>query len=161
MTVKEYNHTVENCSDHLYRFVLKNIKNEAKAQDIVQDSFEKLWINRIELNFEKAKSYLFVIANRTMIDNIRKDKPILLTNDHTVYETRHEENYNDLNEVLQKAIEKLSYEQRTVILLRDLEGYSYDEIGEITEMTEAQVKMNIYRARLFLKNYIGKIENVV
>jgi len=161
MTVKEYNHTVENCSDHLYRFVLKNIKDDDKARDIVQDSFERLWVHRVELKVEKAKSYLFVTANRALIDCIRKDKWMLLTNDKAVFESSHDENYNDINEVLQKAIENLPYEQRSVILLRDYEGYSYDEIAEITEMTDSQVKKSIYEARIFLKNYIGKIENVV
>jgi DNA-directed RNA polymerase specialized sigma24 family protein len=47
------------------------------------------------------------------------------------------------------------------VLLRDYEGYSYKEIGEITGQTEAQVKINIYRGRLALKSYIGKIETVL
>ena len=51
--------------------------------------------------------------------------------------------------------------QRTVILLRDYEGYSYKEIGDVTLLSEAQVKVYIFRARVFLKNYIGKMEMVV
>ncbi|MEA3444640.1 MAG: sigma factor-like helix-turn-helix DNA-binding protein, partial [Bacteroidota bacterium] len=51
--------------------------------------------------------------------------------------------------------------QRSVVVLRDYEGYSYKEIAEITELSESQVKVYIYRARLFLKNYIGSTEAVV
>jgi RNA polymerase sigma-70 factor (ECF subfamily) len=47
-----------------------------------------------------------------------------------------------------------------VVLLRDYEGYNYQEIGELTNLSESQVKVYIYRARLFLKKYIGSIEAV-
>ena len=51
--------------------------------------------------------------------------------------------------------------QRIVLTLRDYEGYSYQEIGEMTTLSESQVKVYIYRARVFLKNYIGKLEVLV
>ena len=73
----------------------------------------------------------------------------------------YESQYTDLNEILHAALERLPEHQRSVILLRDYEGYSYQEIAEITGMSEAQVKINIYRGRIALKNYIGKIETVL
>jgi len=161
MTVKEFNNTVNQYSDNVYRFILKNIKNEEKAQDVVQDSFEKLWINRKAVVYKKAKSYLFTTAYRTMIDYIRKDKRLTLTNDNRTFESLHEENYTDIQEVLHEAIDRLSDVQKSVILLRDYEGYSYKEIANITKLTEAQVKVYIYRARVFLKTYLGKIENII
>jgi RNA polymerase sigma-70 factor (ECF subfamily) len=161
MTVNEYNKTVERFSDNVYRFILKNIKNEAKAQDIVQDSFEKLWMNRSSVEFEKSKSYLFTTAYRTMIDTIRKDNRLSVTNDQRIFESKHEETYNDIQEILHEAIKQLPDDQRAVLLLRDFEGYSYNDISEITGLNVSQVKVYIYRARLFLKNYIVKIENLV
>jgi RNA polymerase sigma factor (sigma-70 family) len=161
MTVKEYNNTVKLFSDQVYRFILKTIKDEAKAQDIIQDSYEKLWLNRNVFGFEKAKAYLFTTAYRTMIDAIRKDKRLSLTNDYIVIDSKHEDSYNDIHEILNLAVNHLPEDQRSVILLRDFEGYSYDEIAKITGLNEDQVKVYIYRARLFLKNYIGKIENVL
>jgi RNA polymerase sigma-70 factor (ECF subfamily) len=62
---------------------------------------------------------------------------------------------------LDKALNTLNEIQRSVILLRDYEGYSYEEIGEITGSNESQVKVYIYRARLALKQYIGSLENVL
>jgi len=161
MTTNEYNNTVNKYSDNVYRFILKNLKNEERSQDVVQDSYEKLWVNRKAVVYEKAKSYLFTTAYRTMIDVIRKEKRMSLTSDRQVFESIHEDNYSDVQEVLHEAIKQLSETQRSVIMLRDYEGYSYKEIAEITELTEPQVKVYIYRARVFLKNYIGKIENVV
>jgi RNA polymerase sigma-70 factor (ECF subfamily) len=63
--------------------------------------------------------------------------------------------------VLTEALGKLPNIQRSVILLRDYEGYSYEEIGEITGLNESQVKVYIYRARVFLKEYIGSLDTVV
>ena len=161
MTINEYNKTVNTFSDNVYRFILKNIKSEMRAQDIVQDSFEKLWINRKAVVFEKSKSYLFTTAYRTMIDYIRKDKKISLTDDNAVFESTYEDNYSDIQEVLHEAVTNLPEIQKSVLLLRDYEGYSYKDIADITKLNESQVKVYIYRARVYLKNYIGRIENVV
>lgn len=73
----------------------------------------------------------------------------------------HDSQYSDLNEILHEALERLPEQNRSAVLLRDYEGYSYKEIGEITGLSEAQVKINIYRGRLALKNFIGKIESVI
>jgi len=161
MTVEEYNNCVEDYADGLYRFILNNIKDEEKANDIVQDSFEKLWKKVDDVNYIKAKSYLFSTAYHTMIDGIRKYKRIEDFS-HVKQELHsHNEQYSDLQEILHKALGKLTEIQRTVILLRDYEGYSYGEIGEITGLNESQVKVYIYRARVFLKNYIGSLQAVI
>ncbi len=161
MTISEYNKSVTLFSDRLYRFVLKSIKDIQKAEDIVQDSYEKLWKNVDNVNFEKVKSYLFTTAYHTMIDRIRKEKRSSFSEDLNLQEQSHENNYSDLNEVLKEAVDRLPEIQRMVLLLRDYEGYSYQEIGELANLSESQVKVYIYRARVFLKKYIGKIEVVI
>jgi len=160
MTRDEYNLAVDEYSDGLYRFVLKSIKDVHKAEDIVQDSYEKLWKNVDNVNAAKVKSYLFTTAYHTMIDRIRKEKKAVFAEDVNLKEEGRESNYSDLGEILQKAVDRLPEIQRMVLLLRDYEGYSYKEIGELTKLTEAQVKVYIYRARVFLKKYIGSIEAV-
>ena len=69
--------------------------------------------------------------------------------------------YSDLKQVVNEAVSKLPEVQKSVIMLRDYEGYSYEEIGNITGLNESQVKVYIYRARTFLKEYIGNLENVI
>ena len=161
MTIEEYNSAVDQYSDNIYRFVLKNLRDEDTAKDIIQDTFEKLWMKRENVSFQKVKSYLFTTAYHTLIDYIRKQSKV------SVWENINEEKfiyghqYNDIQEVLNKAINFLPDIQRSVLLLRDYEGYSYQEISEITGLNEAQVKVYIYRARIFLKNYIGKIEILI
>lgn len=73
----------------------------------------------------------------------------------------YDSHYSDLNEILHEALERLPEQQKTSVMLRDYEGYSYKEIGDITGLSEAQVKINIYRGRMALKSYIGKIETVI
>ena len=161
MTVKEYNLSVDNFSDNIYRFILKNIKNQDKAKDIVQDSYEKLWLNIKKVDFKKVKSYLFSTAYHTMIDLIRREKKQVDFEKVSVNNFSHDKQYNDVKTILNNALEKLPEKQKAVILLRDYEGYSYKEIAQITELNESQVKVYIYRARTTLKNYIGSIEVLI
>lgn len=160
MTLTEYNKSIDLYSDRIFRFVLKSIKDVHKAEDIVQDSYEKLWKNVDNVNFEKVKSYLFTTAYHTMIDRIRKEKRSAFSEEINLTEEGHENNYSDLKEILDQAVNQLPELQRMVLLLRDYEGYSYKEIGEMTSLNESQVKVYIYRARVFLKKYIGSIEAV-
>ena len=161
MTVKEYNGAVEEHADNLYRFILKNIKVIDTAQDIVQDTFEKLWLRIEGVDAGKVKSYLFTTAYHTMIDYIRKNKRTGNIEDEDMERHSHNQQYSDLKEILDRAIEKLPEDQRSVLMLRDYEGYSYKEIAEITNLSEAKVKVYIYRARVYLKAYIGKQEQVI
>jgi len=161
MTVAEFNTCVDEFSDGVYRFILKNIKDDEAAKDIVQESFARFWDKRKEVTSEKAKTYLFTTAYHTMIDMIRKEKRITEFNARHQHLVTVENDYSDLSEILEKAVNALPEIQRTVVLLRDYEGYSYKEIGEITGLNEAQVKVYIYRARMLLKQYIVSVDNVV
>lgn len=161
MTTNEYNQIVEQYADRVFRYILKTIRDSERAHDLVQDSFEKLWRNTRDISYSKAKSYLFSIAHNTMVDMIRKENRQIVTDTAEMPESSHSRQYSDLKEILDEALNKLPEVQRSVILLRDYEGYSYEEIGEICHLTESQVKVYIYRARVFLKNYIGQMEKVI
>ncbi|MCE3279901.1 MAG: polymerase subunit sigma-24 [Bacteroidetes bacterium] len=161
MTAEEFNKCVDLHADNLYRFILKNIKDEEKARDIVQDTYEKLWLKVSEVESANAKSYMFTAAYRTMIDRIRRDKKQGEMTEANMYSLSTNKQYSDLKEILNDALTKLPEIQRSVLLLRDYEGYNYEEIGEITGLKEPQVKVYIFRARTLLKNYIGAMENVI
>ena len=161
MTVEEYNSSVDAYADNLYRFVLKNLKHDAMASDIIQDTFEKLWMKIEEVSALKVKSYLFTTAYHTMIDYIRKESRNTVVDPVTITGESGTEYYSDLGEVLERAVGKLPEDQKAVVMLRDYEGYSYREIAEITGLSESQVKVYIYRARVFLKAYIGSMERVI
>ncbi len=161
MTISEYNTCVDQYADNLFRFIVKNIRNEEKAKDIVQDTFEKLWRKYVEVSYEKSKSYLFTTGYRTMIDLIRRDKKQGDFDTVKAEKLSHSEQYTDLNEILLEALNQLPEIQKSVVLLRDYEGYSYQEISEITDLSESQVKVYIYRARVALKKYLVSIDYIV
>ena len=161
MTVNEYNDAVNLYSDRIFRYVLKNIRNLHAAEDIVQESYEKLWKNIENVDDTKVKAYLFKTAYHALIDYVRREKRFSYSEELKIPEQSYENNYSDLKEILKEAVDCLPETQRMVLLLRDYEGYSYKEIGEIAGLNESQVKVYIYRARVFLKNYIGNMETVV
>ena len=162
MTTAEYNSCADLYSDGVYRFILKNIKDKDTAQDIVQESYVRMWERVKEVSYEKARAYLFTTAYHTMIDHIRKNQRISsLDEEYTLTHDESPGTYNDLKEVINEAVAKLPEIQRSAIMLRDYEGYSYEEIGEILQLNESQVKVYIFRARTFLKQYIGSLDLVL
>jgi len=154
ISTEQYNNAVDKFADNLYRFALKLAKNIDDAEDLVQDAFEKLWKNRKKVDNKKIKSYLFTIVYHKFIDNYRKNKQYFSIEEINT-ELSYTNDYSDLKEILNKAIDLLPAQQKTVIILRDWEGYSYKEIQDITNLTESQVKVYIFRARKFLRQYIG------
>lgn len=162
MNQEEYQQIVTDCADALYRFSLKNIKVIEEAEEIVQNSFEKLWIHREKIDFQRAKSFLFTTAYRNCIDIIRKQKR---ESELEMIKSEPQQHLNThligLRSLLDNALSQLNEVQRGAILLRDYEGYSYSEIGEILEINESQVKIQIFRGRKKLQNIIGNVEDIL
>lgn len=151
MNNKEYNAAVDEFADAIFRFVLKNIRNEMSARDIVQETFMKVWLKHGEVQAEKAKSYLFTTAYHCTVDWIKKESR---NGDMEQVKEMPAENNQlefDVSEILDRALDRLPEVQKTVVLLRDYEGYNYAEIAEITGLNESQVKVYIFRARQSLK----------
>ena len=161
MTEKEYNECVNTYADNVYRFILKNLRHEEDARDVVQTAFEKMWRHRDEVDATKSKSYLFTVAYRQMIDHIRKIKRIQLREEFNEAIKVQNRQTGNLKKILDEALSRLSETQRSLVLLKDYEGYSYDEIGKITGLSESQVKVYLHRARVQLKGYLVKVENVI
>jgi len=161
MTEREYNQCVNLYADNVYRFILKNLRHEEDAKDIVQGTFEKMWINRQQVENDRCKSYLFTVAYHQMIDHIRKNKRISLREEFNEEARVTNKAEHDTKRVLQGALSKLNETQRSLVLLKDYEGYSYEEIGKITGLNESQVKVYLHRARLLLREYIVRPENVI
>ncbi|MBX7109136.1 MAG: RNA polymerase sigma factor [Chitinophagales bacterium] len=161
MTPQEYNKCVDQFADRVYRFILKNTRNSDDAQDVVQNAFEILWKNHENVDFMKSRSYLFTVAYHNMIDQFRKRKNEAdLTEEHEQVQGRSSQ-FTGAKDALELGLSKLPEMQKNVILLRDYEGYSYEEIGEITGLNESQVKVYIFRARTALKNFLVTPENAI
>ena len=161
MSELEYNECVNLYADNVFRFIVKNLKHEEDARDVVQTAFEKMWRNRLEIDATKSKSYLFTVAYHQMIDHIRKVKRIQLKDEINAEVKVFNRPVNNLKKILDEALARLPETQRSLVLLKDYEGYSYEEIGQITGLNSSQVKVYLHRARVQLKEYLVKIENVL
>jgi RNA polymerase sigma-70 factor (ECF subfamily) len=161
MTEREYNECVKLYADNVYRFILKNLRNEEDSKDVVQGAFEKMWVNRAQVENEKCRSFLFTVAYNTMIDHIRKNKRVVLKDEFNESALGSNNQQQNTKRVLNEALSKLSETARSLVMLKDYEGYNYAEIGEITGLNESQVKVYLHRARLQLREYIVKMENVI
>ena len=160
MTVAEYDKCVSQYSDNLYRFALKSLRSDDEAKDIVQESFLRLWENREAVLSGKEKSYLFTVAYRLIVDRVRMGN----TGDESVLRTSAASgrpDYTGISELIDRFLDELPPLQKSLIMLRDYEGYSYREMAEMTRLSETQVKVYIFRARTALRRIIGDINNIL
>jgi RNA polymerase sigma-70 factor (ECF subfamily) len=161
MTIAEYNAAVDAHADGIYRFAVKHLRDEDTAKDVVQESFARLWVKVDQVEGAKVKSYLFTTAHHVIVDEVRKGSRSTRMEEHHDNLRMTSQGQPDLKEVLDAALATLPPVQRSVVLLRDLEGYSYEEIAELTDLNLAQVKVYIYRGRTALKEYIGQLDLVL
>jgi RNA polymerase sigma-70 factor (ECF subfamily) len=158
LTRKEYNIAVKEYSGRLYGFALRYLKSTEDADDIVQDVFEKLWKNRKKIEVEKAKAWLFTCAHNALINLIKKNSRMSYTENNTSKDTAacHSREM-EMKEVIDKSLAMLPPVQKSIVLLRDLEGYNYKEIGDMLELSEAQVKVYLFRARNKIKKQLNDL----
>ncbi len=160
MDVRSYNKIVDQQADGLFRFAYSMCKDRDDAKDIVQEAFSALWQKKDQVNPSKVKSYLFTTAHHKVIDMFRKSKRFQKMEEVPTHLTTPQHNH-DLKAILDEALNTLSETQKSVILLRDYEGYNYEEIADIIGLNLSQVKVYIFRGRQKLKNYIGKMDVVI
>lgn len=96
-----------------------------------------------------------------MIDHIRKVKRISLKDEFAEGSKIVHQTNSNTKKILMDALNKLNETQRSLVMLKDYEGYNYCEIGEIMGLNESQVKVYLHRARLILRNYLVSPENVL
>lgn len=158
MNRKEYNIAVKDHSGKLYGYCLRYLRNSEDAHDIVQDVFEKLWSNRKKVDLVKSKSWLFTSAHNALLNFIGKKNRISYT--QTIESSEASRNHADdfeIREMVNNCLATLPPVQKSIILLRDLEGYNYKEISEILDLTESQVKVYLFRARNKVKKQIKSL----
>ena len=160
MNTTEFNTIVRQWSPHLLRFARRQLNSMDTAKDAVQDAFEVLWKNKDSIDAIKAKQYLFTVVFRKGIDSFRMRKnetDIDVLSNVPASSRGIDVTYSD-KELVTMALEQLPDLQKQLILLRDLEGYDYNEISEITGLNMSQVKVYLFRARKSMKETITTIE---
>ncbi len=134
-----------------------------KAQDIVQDSFAKLWVNCSKILFKAAKSFLYKIANNASINALVHQKTVLkyqqtkqktYTNESPEFQMEQ----NEFMQLLNKAISDLKEGQREVFLLNRIEKKTYKEIAELLGISVKTVERRMHLALIFLKKRVNYLE---
>ena|SRR6218665_4013097 len=162
MTTSEYNHCVRELADGLYRFACKSIGDCEEAKDMVQQAFTILWEKKEEVQADKGKSFLYTVTYRKCMDVHRARERLTDTEHmHENFLSQQPTTSNDLKKILQKALSLLDNQSRNLVMLKDYEGYSYEEIGKVTGLNTTQVKVYLHRARKTLKNYLVSKEHVI
>jgi len=165
MNLESFQMRVLPAKNKLFRFALRFLGNEEEAKDVVQEVFIRVWNGREQMNdVQNWEAWCMRITKNLSLDRIR-----VITRKHTQpiedgYAVIHEsfsphestemaESMNQINQFIAALPEK----QRQVIHLRDVEGYSYNEICEILEIDLNQVKVNLFRARNAVREKLMKI----
>lgn len=152
---KEYKTAVREYTKNLFRYLFKTLRDEEAAKDMTQDCFLKLWNNKQKIDPLKIKSWLFSVAHNAMLNYLKSESRKTSIENHDsetlpfVFQIDFE-----LKEIIDLSLNELNPLQKSIILLRDLEGYNYLEIGEMLNLNESQVKVYLFRARQKMKNYI-------
>jgi RNA polymerase sigma factor (sigma-70 family) len=165
MNIESFQSRVLPSKNKLFRFALKFLGNEEEAKDVVQEVFIRVWNGREQMEqVQNWEAWCMRITRNLSLDRIRsisrkQTQPIEETFDvHQEALTPHES--TEMHESMQRIkqfISSLPEKQRQVIHLRDVEGYSYNEICEILELDLNQVKVNLFRARTAVREKLMKI----
>jgi len=157
-----FNKLFETHSKDLHDFLYYKFGADNNPGDLVQEAFLKLWNNCHKVTKEKAKSFLFTIANNQMLNELSKKKTVLnyaqqKPKIHTIESPQYVLEENEYMNRLKTAIENLTEEQRVAFLLNRIEGKKHKEIAEILGISRKAVEKRIYTALSKLKDQIGKI----
>jgi len=159
MTKDDFIICAKQFTPNLLRFSKRVAGSAIESEDIVQECFEVLWKNLNKVEMKSAKSYLFSIAHKKIIDTFRAD--VKMQDFESVStELIGKQDETDDQQLVQLAINQIPALYKELLTLRDLESYSYKEIEEITHLTEAQVKVYLFRARKAIKEKILELETV-
>jgi len=164
MTRTDFNELVRQLSRKLYGYAFRILRNQEEAEDAVQEIFIKLWTMKGRLvEYNSLDALAVTMTKNYCIDQIRKQKNIYREEPGT--QDYHQMNspspYEQLeslesNEIIYKIIEKLPDIYKVMIRLRDIEGFSYEEIAEKTSQNINTLRVTISRARRLIRDEYNK-----
>lgn len=157
-----YNKIYNEHGSAIWRFIYFKCGNSAQADDLVQDAFIKLFQNCAKVTPEKAKSYLYTVANNAFLNEIAHSKVVLKHKNQVTSHTNKETpqyllEEKEFSEKLQKAIADLTESQRTAFLMNRIEGKKYKEIAVILNISVKAVEKRISKALVSLRKNIENI----
>lgn len=158
LTAKEYNKGVRLWADDAMRFAMRCCQSRPDCEDAVQEALAALWSHREEVPREKGKSYLLSSAYRSLMMALRHGKVVRMHEEQSTVETLQQPDERfDLREAIERSLQALPEVQRAILQLRDVEGYSYAEIGEILALSDSQVQVYLFRARVNMRKQLKQM----
>lgn len=165
MTAEEFKSELLPAKNKLFRLSLRLLANKEEAEDAVQEAFLKIWNMRNDLGKYKSKEALLVTMTRNLcLDRLRSKNNKFASlneniNQHSSQNPLQISEQTDQLKQVKRLIQTLPEQQKTIIQLRDIEGYNYDEILEITGFNLNYVRVNLSRARTKIREQILKIQH--
>ena len=151
--------------DKLFRLALRITLDRAEAEDVVQDTMIRVWNKRDEWQqFESVEAYCLIVAKNLAIDRSqKKDAQNVELTPEMAEEADTSGPYdrlvnNERMKIIHRLIDELPEKQRLIMQLRDIEGESYKDIAKVLQLTEEQVKVNLFRARQKVKQRYIEID---
>lgn len=155
MTAKEYNDSIGDWADDVIRFATRVGGSREDGEDAVQEACASLWLHRTRVPVEKGKGYLLSTVYRQLLSRLRHRKVERMHVDTLLPDELVEPDTSfDLREALERALELLPEVQRAILQLRDVEGYSYHEIGECLKISDDRVQVYLFRARVAMRKQL-------
>lgn len=155
MKKHEYNVVIDELSAQLYRYAFHFLRNQEDAKDIIQDVFEKMWLNRKTIDLETVKPWLYRCTHNAMVNFIaKKSRTSYMSNQELPNATTPFDSSFESMQIVDRMVSILPPTQKSIILLRDIEGYTYKEIGLILDLSASQVKVYLFRARMKIKKQL-------
>ena len=158
MTAKEYNKGVRLWADDAMRFAMRCCLSRPDCEDAVQEALASLWSHRDEVSSDKGKGYLLSAAYRSLMMTLRHNKVVQMHAEQVMTEkVQMPDERFDLHEAIERALQTLPEVQRAILQLRDVEGYSYAEIGETLSLSDSQVQVYLFRARVNMRKQLKQL----
>lgn len=155
MTAKEYNKGVRLWADDAMRFAMRCCNSRPDCEDAVQEALAALWSHHDDVPQAKGKSYLLSASYRSLMMTLRHSKVVQMHEQQALQETTQQPDERfDLREAIERSLQVLPEVQRAILQLRDIEGYSYVEIGETLSLSDQQVQVYLFRARVAMRKQL-------
>ncbi len=158
MTRAEYNDNIQYWSGNVLRFAVWNCGDRMRGEDAMQEAFARLWEIKEQVSVEKGLGFLLTVARRYLVDCFRHDAVVAKAHAEMAQtaETTTEQKGYGLSDEMLEALYSLPEVQRSIIQLRDVDGYSYKEIAQMLDLSDQQVQVYLFRARTNMKKYLTK-----
>jgi len=163
MKAEEFKREIIPMQRKLYAFALRVLQNREESEDVVQEIFVKLWRMRGELGtIRNREAFAMTMTKNLCIDKLKKKRMLSLDEDQVRFEGTSDSNplkevqLNDAVALVNQIVNDLPDQQRMIIQLRDIEGYTSEEVAGILDISQNTLRVNLSRARQKIREYLVK-----